>query len=136
MQNYLICFQTPYDSVKYITKDISYPTSLPYSKFLDFIANIFVINFEQFKDHIDKFHTILIDLDTHEWEVLEQEKGSATFKQLFDLKEQRDKEKEESKNKYDNISSKKKFIDKINRRGDLHKGNPMNYNKDFYKVRG
>ena len=137
IQNFLICFQTPYDSVRYITNQLSSVRSLQYYKFLAFISDIFVSDFTGFKNHLDKFDTILVDLDTHTWEIQNTEKKKVEFKELFEFNEKREEEEKENKSKYEDLNRKKAFIKKISHTPNIgYKHDSLGkYNKDFYRIK-
>ena len=126
MKNYLLCYQTPYDSVKYITNELASPTFLSYYKFIDYIQTIFVHNYYEFEKELNKFKNILIDLDNHTWEIYkESEKEKPSRKEMFEYHEKLEKEKEDKSRK--KIEMKKNFIkNKVNSLG----------NEFNYKVRG
>lgn len=94
--NWLICFQTPYNSVKYQTSDINFATTLVYPKFLKYINSIFILDYNNFVDELNKFKTIFIDLDLHKWEIYKEKQKDTGFDELWELN--REKEKLVTKN--------------------------------------
>jgi len=138
-QNWLLCFQTPYDSIKYVTNEMSYPNYLPYYKFLDYIINtIHIHNFEGFQNQLDKFFTILINIDTHEWEVYNEERKEAGFYELFDLNEKRKEEELKSKDKNNSygLNEKKEFIRGITKKDLGSRHDFLRTHRDFSKGKG
>jgi len=95
MKNWIIAYQTPYDTVRYMTNNLNTPTFLGYYKFIDYIQTLFIHNYGGFIDEINKFKDILIDCDNHTWKVIEHELKDATFEELLEL----NKSEEEKDNK-------------------------------------
>lgn len=128
MQNWMLCFQTPYNSVKYITNELNSPAYLSYYKFLDYIStSIHILEYGKFRDQLDKFQTILINIDTHEWSIETVEKKKYSFDELFDYNEQKIEEEKNQKAAFDNIQKGKGFIEKIT------KNKNIGYKKDYIK---
>ena len=136
VNNFLLCFQTPYDSIKYITNDMASPSHLSYHKFMDYIKFTIHVNFfSEFQDELDKFKTILINTDTHDWEIYEEEKDKIGFKNLFDFNEKRNEEKlkEKNKNKIGDIESKKNFINKVAHGKNKFKHTVIGFRDPFFR---
>lgn len=82
--SWLLCCQSP-NNVRYITSELSYPVFLNYYKFLDYIHSFNIQDFENFKNYLDRFHTILVDLQTGEWKLYEEKRKEATFEELWKM---------------------------------------------------
>ena len=118
-----MAFQTPYDSIKYITNELASPTFLSYNKFIDYIQTLFVYNYYGFIEELNKFKTILIDLDEHTWELyVEEKKELPSRKEMFEYNGKIEKEKEDKRKK--KLDFKREFIKKKVK------------NIDSYKIRG
>ena len=109
MKSYLLCFQTPHDSVKYITHELASPIFLSYNSFIDYIQTIFVFDYENFVKELNKFKTILIDLDTHRWEIYKEERKKYNEKEIFEFNAKLEKEEEDKKVK--KLNKTKNFIE-------------------------
>lgn len=108
--NILVCFQTPYDTVKYITNNLSSPTFLSYYKFIDYIQTIFLYDYVGFKEQLNKFKTIMINLDEHSWEICSEQISDVSFKELLKLNEKKDEEEKSF------IERAKEFTKKFNKK--------------------
>lgn len=85
---WMLFFQTPYDTIKYITDELEDYTSLTYTKFMEHVyANINVKDSLNFRDEVDKFKTIFLDCETGDWSVKKRETNPAdiNFKNILKL---------------------------------------------------
>ena len=112
MKNWILLFQTPYDTVKYITSELNTTRSLSYYKFLDYVSSFFVVDYYNFKLELNKYKTILINMDDHTWRIYEEDKKEATRKELLEL----NKEEDTKENKIDKF---KNFLRKFKREESL-----------------
>jgi hypothetical protein len=108
MNNWLLAYQTPNDSVKYITHELSSPIFLSYNQFIEYIQTLFVFDYENFIKQLNRFKTILIDLDTHKWEIYKEKRRDYNEKELFEFNAKLEKEEEDKKIKKSERN--KKFI--------------------------
>ncbi len=96
MTNWLLLFQTPYDTVKYMTNNLNAPTLLGYYKFVDYIQTLFIHDYTGFIDELNKFKTILINLDDHTWVIHENERKETTFEELLALNKVEEEKEQKS----------------------------------------
>lgn len=82
MKSWIIFYQTPYNTVKYITSELDSYRFLEYYKFLEFIGKYKINNYFEFKDFLDKFKIIFLNLETGEWEEKRVPKKDFTFDNL------------------------------------------------------
>jgi len=108
MKNWILCFQTPYNNIKYITNNLDIPTTSEFYKFLDYIQTIFLYDYNNFIEELNKFKTILIDIDEHKWKLYIEEKKEYTFDELLKFN---DKENLEIKIKQEKA---REFVKKFN----------------------
>lgn len=93
MNSWILCFQTPYDTVKYMSNELNSPMILGYYKFVDYIQTLFIHNYGDFMEELNKFQTILIDTETHTWEIYEEKKNTdVSREELLKLNEKDIKE--------------------------------------------
>jgi len=84
---WLICQQTPYSQIKFLSENsnISY---IGYYKFLEKMLEYPVGRRQDFKLELDRFQLIKLDMDNGEWEVLKPlRKESYDFEELLKLNE-------------------------------------------------
>jgi hypothetical protein len=92
--NWVLCKQTLHDSICYSSSDNEDLQYLSYYKFLEYIHNFLIQDFVEFKNQLDKFEVLLIDIDNHSWEIYkEKEEKEATFEELLSLNEIKTQEK-------------------------------------------
>jgi hypothetical protein len=93
--NWVLCKQTLHDSICYSTADNEDLQYLSYYKFLEYIHNFLIQDFVEFKNQLDKFEVLLIDIDNHSWKIYkeEEEEKEATFEELLSLNENKSQEK-------------------------------------------
>lgn len=109
---WILFFQTPYDTIKFITNEDSSYQILSYKKFKTFISSFKILDIGNFYDALDKFQTVLFDCTAGTWTIQTQELSNPTFEQLLKLNPSL-RELEEEKKRTDPLLKKKSFIDKI-----------------------
>lgn len=108
--HFLLLFQTPFNSIKFISNEDSSPQFLEYYKFLKFVSQFKIEDFAGFKDNIDKFKTIFLDCSNGVWHIEKPEIKERTFEEMLKLNPGK-QEIEEEKKKSDPLLSKKNFLD-------------------------
>lgn len=95
----MICRQTPYNEVQYMTSDVNRMQYISYNDFLKRMLQYPLAKRPEFKHELDTFNVIYIILETGEWEIKKSkiEKSEASFEDLVSLNSN---EKEE-KSKFD-----------------------------------
>jgi len=102
---WIVFYQEKFNTVYFITSKNEERDFLEYFRFVQFLNNEFKIkNFFELKEHLDKFHVILLYSDGT-WEIIKEEVQQAGFKELYEL----NKEKEEEKNSFDKRVEKSKL---------------------------
>jgi len=91
---WMLCYQTPYNVVKYITDNLDTTTFLKYEKFMELVSTFRLENKEIFRENINKFKTLYIDIEKSTWQLYEIEKEPATFDDLIDLNKKREEKKQ------------------------------------------
>jgi len=109
---YVIFCQTPYNTVRYMTNDMQDYTSMSYDKFLRMLMTFPCRDYKDIRDHLDTFHSIVLNLDNGEYEQLKPEESKATFNDLLKLNPDANLVKEEEI-KTDPILSKRTFVDNL-----------------------
>lgn len=104
---YILCYQTPYNSVAYITDELMSVDFLPYSDFLSYSSKYIKQNIEGYVSNLNRFYNILINIENGTWELYKKEFKVPTMEQLVKLNE-----KKQSKNRFWRKKEKTK-IDKI-----------------------
>jgi len=107
---WMMLFQTPWDSIKFITNEDTNAQYLPYNKFMDFLNTFKINDIGTFKDSINKFQTLLLDCTTGKWEIQHQQIVEGSFEQMLKLNPGV-QEIEEQKKKTDPLLKKKNFLD-------------------------
>ena len=105
---WLVCVQTTYNCIKYQTSDgdTKYPT---YQEFLTLMMKFAVQDPAKFKDNLDSFVPMYVDLNTGAWrEVSIEKRGDVTFEELITLNPKEEINKESMIDKLTNKG--KKFI--------------------------
>lgn len=83
---WLMCKQTLHDSVCYTTSENEDLMYLSYYSFLDYIHSLVLVDFIDFKNYLDKFEIIYIEIDNHSWKIYKEENQKpATFNELVEL---------------------------------------------------
>ena len=79
--------QTPWDSVKYISDDLSDYSSHSYDRFMEMIMSLQPIDPNGLRNAIDEFQTVFFNVETHKWhtENYIPEKEQYTDKQMYEL---------------------------------------------------
>ena len=109
MISWILFFQTPRDTVKFITnEDASYQV-LGYQKFKDFISQFTVANRGLFNKHLDSFHTVLLDCEKGTWREIKPEIKAGSFKEMLKLNPSEEEAKEKEREK-DPVLKKKEFL--------------------------
>lgn len=106
MKSWILLFQTPYDTVKYITSELSTPRILGYYKFLEYISSVFIIDYYNFREELNKYQTILVNLDDHTWSIYKEEIKETTFKELLELNKKEEEQEESKSEKFKNFIKK------------------------------
>ena len=105
---WLICVQTTYNCIKYQTSDgdIKYPR---YQDFLTLMMDFNVKDPSNFKNYLDSFIPLYVDLNTGDWEEVGLERrDDVSFEELVVLNPNESKSKD---NAIDKLKAKgKKFI--------------------------
>lgn len=84
--DWILFFQTPFDTVKYMTRDMSTYSSMRYFKFLEFVMKSFVVKqSSDLRTELDKFSTIFLNCKTGEWKTIPHKEFKATFEELSKL---------------------------------------------------
>lgn len=82
--------------IKYLTSEMEIPSYMEYYKYLEFVqTNCNIKNFNDFKEHIDSFQTVLV-LKNGDWEVQPEivDKKAHTFTELFEYNEKTKEKKQ------------------------------------------
>ena len=111
--NMILCYQTPYDSVTYITDDILSPDYLQYSKFLDFVQPFIKEDFAGFVKNLNRFYTLLIDIKKGTWQLYRKKQKEPTFEELIKLKEKEEKRKKLKRNKTGKTEQGKSYVNYV-----------------------
>ena len=84
---WLLCVQSPYNSIRYITDELQEYSSHSYNKFLEMIMNLKPFDPNGLKEAIDGFKTIYFDVNTHVWHIENYvlEENIFTSKQMHEL---------------------------------------------------
>jgi len=120
---WMLCFQTMYDTIKYITDVQEIPVVVSYKDFLTLVSKFNLIEPVKFKDSLDKFRTLYINIPKHTWEnYVVRNDGNTSFEELSRLNPDavirnseidKNKEKtilEKSKDFIENLTNKKKNL--------------------------
>jgi uncharacterized protein YPO0396 len=124
---WMLCYQTPYNVVKYISDNLDTPAFLKYEKFMELVSTFMLQDKDQFRTDINKFRTLFIDIDKGAWHVYQAEKDNPTFDDLIDL----NIKKEENKQIKTDIDIQKEAIKKFfefHKRKSLYNSNYMGKN--------
>lgn len=104
---YILCYQTHYDYIKYLIPGLDRPASLPYKKFLDYVYSEM-----QIKDHagflraIDSFETLYITEDGNVTTITQEgEQLSPDFLTMIKLKYVENQEKQTGATKTDAVTN-------------------------------
>jgi hypothetical protein len=92
---WILCKQTLHDSVRFISSEAPEDASyLGYYRFIEFISTFSLIDFGSFKEELNKFKVLFINIDDHIWEEYKAdiEKQEATFEDLLSLNENKPEE--------------------------------------------
>lgn len=109
---WILCFQTATGGIKYYTSDLDNPTYLSFNAFIEYISQFSLHDFKNLLDELDKFKTILIDLDEKSWKIYEIKKEEkTTFEQLYKLNKNKQKDKEKAQDKF-HLEDRKEYLHK------------------------
>jgi len=112
---WILFYQNPHDRVCFITDESQDKTSLSYRKFCDSIFKYPIKDPGNLQIELDTFHTIMLDVQTGQWErvVPDKEDCNVTFEQLVKLNpsiEEKEKQQVEKKDREVNLT--KSYFDK------------------------
>lgn len=115
MVNWVEFFQTPNDTVKFITnEDSNNPQVLSYKKFVLYIGQFKALDRVELNNALDRFQTVFLDCSTGKWEIQKPELKAGTFEQMLKLnpefKVKTPEEEKEEKNR-EPLQRKKNFLD-------------------------
>lgn len=112
---WLLFFQNPNDRVTYTSDESEDRSSLSYKKFCDMIFQFPIKDSEGLKIHLDTFHTVFVNLNSYEWEVIYPEKITEyNFDEMAKLNpNEEDKQKQEKFKKNREVSLTKEYFDNI-----------------------
>lgn len=123
MNKWILFFQNPYNRVVYLTQEMEDKASMKYNSFLDFLyKDHYIKDPGELKNQLDRFKTILLNLDTGEWEVKEViiDEQDVTFEEMLKLNEENSITTNSLKDQENKISpfeklveNKKKILDNI-----------------------
>lgn len=83
---WMLCYQTPYDNVYYIMSNSDKAILLPFKKFIEFANTLKIKNYKEFKETLDKFQNIIVDLDKLTWKIyVHEQRKDVTFQELLEL---------------------------------------------------
>lgn len=127
---WILCVQTPWNSVKYITDDLNDYSSHSYPKFMEMIMQLLPYDPNGLRDAIDSFHTVFLDIESKRWYIENYipEKENYTDKEMYELNPSKEILEEQEKNK-SILSRTKKFIDSFNKERVEQNMNKFNINK-------
>jgi len=113
---YILCVQTPWNSVKYISDELTEYSSHTYNKFLEMIMNLQPYDPNGLREAIDSFQTIYLNVETKQWEIIKYlpEKDQFTSKQMYELNPSAEMIEEQKKNE-SIINRTKNFIDQFSK---------------------
>ena len=111
---WVVFFQTPYNTVKYMTDELATPSVMEYSKFLSFLFDLTVNDRISIREKLDQFKTILLFCETGYWEVRKTEEFNieTSFEELKSLNPTRAETKEKEKST-DAVLRAKRVLNKI-----------------------
>ena len=81
MSKWVMAHQTPWNSVKYITDDLTEYTTKTYTNFLSMILALNPLDPNGLKEALDSFETIFLDCDIHTWRIEKYVPEVETFTQ-------------------------------------------------------
>lgn len=90
---WVMCKQTIHDSVCYTTSENQDLMYLSYYAFLEYVHSLTLIDFIGFKNSLDKFDIIFINIDDHSWRLQKEEDNRGySFEELLDLNSDKQKD--------------------------------------------
>jgi hypothetical protein len=106
--NIILAYQTPYETVAYITDDLLIVDYLPYSEFIKFIKPFVKKNYEEFIENLNRFYNVLVNTNDGSWEVYHKKFTIPTMQDLVKLNDNKQKKRfwnRDRKTKIDNIKN-------------------------------
>ena len=123
--NQILFYQGPNDRVYFITDESDDRQSLVYKKFCAEIFKYPIVDPSGLQDHIDTFHTVLLNINTGEWKrVYPDDEVSFTFDELVKANPVgEEKEKQEKMKNEREVILTKEYFNKVweNKRDKLFK---------------
>jgi hypothetical protein len=90
---YILAYQTPYDTVTYITDDLLTVDYLSYGDFLKFIKPFIKKDFAGFVENLNRFYNVFVNTNEKTWKVYHNKFDVPTMQQLIELNETKDKKR-------------------------------------------
>lgn len=82
---WLLCFQTPYNRVRYFTNEQQQIANLSYNDFLKFSAKLKLKNSEKFINTLNNFQTIFVNIEEQKWEIYSKSDSNISFEEMLKL---------------------------------------------------
>lgn len=89
--NFILCYQTPYETVSFITDELMSQDFLPYTDFLSFAFKFVKEDVEGFVTNLNRFFNILIDTNTGTWQVYHKKFDNNTMEDFIKYSEKKQK---------------------------------------------
>lgn len=116
---YLICKQDAYDTINYITDDMSMPDDMEYKDFLNYVHPYVIENWEQFIKELNSFKVLHIEYPEGTW-VIKEDKRTYTDFSKEELHKLNDNNKKElatfEKVRDEKVEKGKRFLQRFSRR--------------------
>ena len=87
--NYLMAYQkmsATFDMVYYIGTGMDQPLLITYKKFIEYANTLDIKNYSAFKEELDTYKTLIINMDTKEWfEYVAERRTDIPFEEMLEL---------------------------------------------------
>lgn len=110
---YILAYQTPYDTVTYITDDLLTVDYLSYGDFLKFIKPFIKKDFAGFIENLNRFYNVLVDVNGQTWQVYHKKFDIPTMQKLIKLNEKKHKKRFWNRKEKTKISKIKNYTNNI-----------------------
>lgn len=124
---WILFFQNPHNRVTFLTDENQDRSSKPYKQFCEMLFKFPIIDPGGLQDHIDTFHTIYLNLETGQWNVVQSDQDITKI-QFEDLVKANptgeEKDKQEKMKKEREVTLTKDYFSKVweNKKKEIFKG--------------